>query len=454
MATIKQDRIYLEAILWKQKPNKDGRLAVKIRITQGLKKNYLSLVIDGKKLFLDPAVNKGDENKKLDALDVIMGRGSRKVRGAELDLQRKINAVIVEAERIKNEITRNGKEAFHFADFKRAFLGEEIKGGFFFWFQKYLDILKRENRVGSYNSYNNALQAFKKFQANKEVFPEEITPELLRKFEGYLLTKGASQRKVQTGVNETTVAIYMRSIRAVYYFIADEYPALLERCPFSKKQNDRKRYRIRTTSNKKGDVLTREQVAKLIQTATAPGMPDHEAKLYWLFSYYCRGINMKDIALMKFKNIEGGILHFVREKTKGTVSEGAPIQFYLRPEALRIIEELGNKALIPDAYVFPILDSSITDPFRMTAIIKQKTKWINGWLKQLCEKSNLPVITTYWARHTWTTHAVHSDVDIRLVSESLGHRSLRTTEVYIKKHNLQAHLEVDKKLDAFMKVAS
>lgn len=78
---------------------------------------------------------------------------------------------------------------------------------------KYLNTLKRENRVDSYGGYNNSIQAVRKFQANKGIFSGVITPELLRKFEEHLLTKkGASKRKVQTGVNETP----SRNLRAIY----------------------------------------------------------------------------------------------------------------------------------------------------------------------------------------------------------------------------------------------
>jgi integrase/recombinase XerD len=43
-----------------------------------------------------------------------------------------------------------------------------------------------------------------------------------------------------------------------------------------------------------------------------------KAKAFWFFSYACNGMNFKDIANLKYKDIEGDVIKFHRAKTKRT----------------------------------------------------------------------------------------------------------------------------------------
>lgn len=59
-------------------------------------------------------------------------------------------------------------------------------------------------------------------------------------------------------------------------------------------------------------------------------------------------------------------------------------------------------------------------------------RWLNDTLKRLCEKLELPKITCHGFRHTLATHMIKSGADIRQVQEYLGHKRLKTTEVYTR----------------------
>ena len=45
---------------------------------------------------------------------------------------------------------------------------------------------------------------------------------------------------------------------------------------------------------------------------------------------------------------------------------------------------------------------------------------------------NLPKVTPHWFRHAFATHAWKRGVDIKAISKSLGHSSIKTTEIYIQ----------------------
>lgn len=57
---------------------------------------------------------------------------------------------------------------------------------------------------------------------------------------------------------------------------------------------------------------------------------------------------------------------------------------------------------------------------------------INYNLKKVGEKTGLKMpLTTYTARHTWASIARDVGVPIPIISEGIGHNSIKTTQVYL-----------------------
>ena len=51
---------------------------------------------------------------------------------------------------------------------------------------------------------------------------------------------------------------------------------------------------------------------------------------------------------------------------------------------------------------------------------------------------------TYTARHSWATTAKYRGVPIEMISESLGHKSIKTTQIYLKGFELEERTKVNK----------
>lgn len=84
-------------------------------------------------------------------------------------------------------------------------------------------------------------------------------------------------------------------------------------------------------------------------------------------------------------------------------------------------------------YIFPILDERIHKTQKQqTDRIGKVLKAVNKSLKELGDELGLPApLTTYVARHSYASVLKHAGVDIALISQSLGHSDIATTQIYL-----------------------
>ena len=146
----------------------------------------------------------------------------------------------------------------------------------------------------------------------------------------------------------------------------------------------------------------------------------------FIFSYLCGGINFSDIANLKDENIVNGRIYYVRQKT------GKAISIQLSDESRDILSR-DRTSNDERGYLFPILDIRI----HKTALQKQnRIHKILGRtdkdLKLIAEKCKIEQnLTIYSARHSFATVLKNSGVNVALISETLGHSDLSTTQIYL-----------------------
>lgn len=153
---------------------------------------------------------------------------------------------------------------------------------------------------------------------------------------------------------------------------------------------------------------------------------------FWLFFYLANGLNPKDAALLKFKNIQDDFIIFYRAKTENTTrTDPKPITVYITAEIKAIIERLGNKDRRPDNYIFPILRPGMTD-FQKFYRVQDFIRLVNKWIKRICKNLNFTEdVSTIVARHTCATVLKNSGASTEFIQETLGHTEKRTTENYL-----------------------
>lgn len=99
----------------------------------------------------------------------------------------------------------------------------------------------------------------------------------------------------------------------------------------------------------------------------------------------------------------------------------------VEPMMLEIIDRYPSKTV----YLFPIL----TETENSAKVYQQYRYGItryNSCLKQLGEMLGHLKLTSYVSRHSWATTAHRQRVPLPVISQSMGHDSERTTEIYLK----------------------
>ena len=275
-----------------------------------------------------------------------------------------------------------------------------------FWelFESRTEAMENEGRWGSAINYAKAERSLKSFIGDKPLSLSDITPKLIKDYNWFLYSKGLLRN---------TVSQYNRVIRAVYNYAVNE--GMVEDCkPFRTVCT-----RIDKTTKR---ALPEADIAR-IASARTNGLPQDHAKDMFLFSYLTCGMTFVDMVYLKKKDVFDDCLVYFRRKT------GTRIEVQLEPAARAICEKYSR--LSGDSpYVFPILGNRTGKEAyrRMTSALAI----YNRELKKISELAGTNrKLSSYVSRHSWATAARNNGADISTVSEALGHRSEKTTRIYL-----------------------
>lgn len=426
MAKRNEGEVSIDYILWTWS-GIEGKHPVKIRVThQGKRKYYQVLSPTSEKVFLSH-----------EDFAFITSTALSKLRKENRELRSTLDNALETAKNAVRQSTLNGKKPYSFAEFERKFLGAETGKKFLDFFKKHLDKLFNKGQAGTARTYASAYSALCLFQNLKDFDPAELTVQKLEALDAWLRTprpKADKKDDKTKALNDTSIGIYMRCIRSVYNEMAvnDEYLTAIY--PFSRRGSDKK-YKIPTGGGQKGITLTKDELTSFIDGALTgepiPANPMYRAKQLFLFSLFGQGANFKDLALLKYENVGTSFIEFERQKTIRTKRDGRKIQIPLLDELKEILVEQGNADKKKDSYVFEVFiaNEKLTAK-KQDDKIRQWIKVTNKWLKRYCELNNLPLVSTYSARHTFASIS-KSHLNVAMISKMLGHSRTTTTQVYL-----------------------
>jgi integrase len=336
-------------------------------------------------------------------------------------LQKEFNNIQNRADLIINHLPE-----FTFEEFEREFVGTKGRTATIQdYFIKKVEELTAHNKPTTAETYTRTLNSLTKF--DKGLSFEKVTnPKYLKQYETWFVTgdKDQTTKGARKAGSYTTLGIYMRNLRHILNLAIED--KTIKNYPFGSGKN---KYQIPVINNTK-KALTIAEIEKLV-TYQPTLSEEIKAQKYWLFSYLCNGMNMVDIANLKYKNIQGNSLKFIRQKTKDTSKIKTEIDVFLTPEAKEIINNLGNSNKEPENYIFPILTSGLTVK-QIADIVKQHIKTTNKYMKRIAQSVGInKTVTTYGARHSYATVLKRSGVSTEFIREALGHQTNQVTQNYL-----------------------
>jgi integrase len=282
------------------------------------------------------------------------------------------------------------------------------------FFDTVIERLRNSGQIKNAQIYSDTKRNLTHFTKSAAIHFSDVDVEFLNKFEEYLKTNGK-------GGN--TIFIYMRTLRALLNKAIKEAVCSDKYYPF-KKFSLAKYTKIKTEKR----AISKADILKIKNLHLATNSPLIDAQNIFMFSYYCRGINFVDIALLKWKDIKSGRLIYTRQKTKELFN----IEIF---DAVKEILEYYKPLTYTnnESYIFPILNKSHKTPNMM---YNRKEKMIRKINKDLKEIANLVGIetelTTYVARHSYATILKKSGIATAVISEAMGHDSEKTTKIYLE----------------------
>lgn len=299
-----------------------------------------------------------------------------------------------------------------------------------------IGMLKREGKFPAMHVYACTLRSYEKFCA-EERHPKNITaslsmqeiftPERLKEYEDWLAGQQSSPN---------TISTYMRMLQAVYNRWMspgiEGYNPVLFKDVYTKVESRTKR------------ALTAEQMEQLRNTDfSVLTLRQQQVLTYFLLMFMLRGMPFIDLAHLRKSDLRNRRITYRRHKTGKLMVVDVP------PDAMRLLQKYRDKT--DSEYLFPLLHGGLfmeEHHHRYQETLRHFNRELARLMKQLLPGVS---VSSYTARHTWATLAYHSGVPVGLISQSLGHSSIRVTMTYLKPFDAEVIDRINRQVISLVK---
>ena len=376
----------IKMIAHKGKPNKSGRVPILMQLTIGQQTCHIST----KQNILPEKWGDGKpigHTREDQAITAVLEEIRTKAYNKFLQLQgQNIN---VTPERLKQALL--GKDQVQ----PRGYV--EIFDQWLVEYSKMVGITTSKRTLDKYILVRNRLQDYIASQLGvKDISLEEVTPKFLSNFDNYL--------RIEYNMANNHAMKIRQKLRTIYKVAIDN--GWVSKNPFST-------VKIHFDPVER-DVLTKSELTALIQTDM---IFDRLEKMRDVFVFACfTGLAHCDVAGLTKENIitdEAGQVWLKTHRQK--TSEVVDIPLLEIPQLI-IKKYQGMKEL--NGKLLPTLTNSCS----------------NLYLKEVAVRCGInKTLTFHMARHTFaTTVTLSNGVPIESVAKMLGHRNIRTTQIYAK----------------------
>ena len=383
---MRTEMLRIKMIAHKGKPNKSGRVPILMQLTIGQQTCHIST----KQNILPEKWGDGKpigHTREDQAITAVLEEIRTKAYNKFLQLQ--AQNINVTPERLKQALL--GKDQVQ----PRGYV--EIFDQWLVEYSKMVGITTSKRTLDKYILVRNRLQDYIASQLGvKDISLEEVTPKFLSNFDNYL--------RVEYNMANNHAMKIRQKLRTIYKVAIDN--GWVSKNPFST-------VKIHFDPVER-DVLTKSELAALIQTDM---IFDRLEKMRDIFVFACfTGLAHCDVAGLTKENIitdEAGQVWLKTHRQK--TSEVVDIPLLEIPQLI-IKKYQGMKEL--NGKLLPTLTNSCS----------------NLYLKEVAVRCGInKTLTFHMARHTFaTTVTLSNGVPIESVAKMLGHRNIRTTQIYAK----------------------
>jgi site-specific recombinase XerD len=234
------------------------------------------------------------------------------------------------------------------------------------------------------------IRALKDFTAFLKRSPDTATPDELRAYQLHMTD------------TEVTPSVYNARITALRFFFG-----------MTCDREDMKKYmQFRTEPRKLPIVLSFEEVSAVLSSAPGPGLKYRAA----LGIGYGAGLRASEVTNLKVRDIDSDRMLIHVERGKG----GKDRDVMLSPSLLVLLRDYWREAR-PQGWLFP--GQSRVEPLSPRSLNRafNSAKSMAGIKKPA---------TLHSLRHSFATHLLEADTDVRVIQVLLGHAKLTTTARY------------------------
>lgn len=283
-----------------------------------------------------------------------------------------------------------------------------------------IERLKIAKKFGNAKAINTAITALRRYMERETILFSEIDRSFLQGFCAYCYSRGNKAN---------TISAYLRPIKTLFR------EALLETQPLIKENmNPFVNFRIPSNGSTKKRSLQLDDINAIRNVDLKEESAYWHARNYFLFMFNNMGLNIIDLVkltkgqIVKAKYddqdqlIEGRLI-YTRSKSKSQFS------IKLTEESIAILNAYSIGLKAHEDFVFPMgFENSEVGYHRY----QQHRKRINKRIKEVAKLAGIDdKVTTYFARHSWATIAKRKMIPISVISEGLGHKDMKTTQIYL-----------------------
>ena len=298
------------------------------------------------------------------------------------------------------------------------------KGEFYDFMLSVITDMERQGRYSTAHVYYCALQSAMGY-GEYSLRIEELNPVWLGHYQEYLLRQALMWN---------TISTYMRMLRSIYNRGVEAGSA-----PYVHRLFHEVYTGVDVRQKKALPVVALRRL--LYEDPHSDRLRRTQAIAALMFQF-C-GMSFADLSHLEKSALDSNVLRYNRVKTK------TPMSVEVLDSAQEMLEQLRNRRSprpgCPD-YLFGILqgDKKRKDE-KAYREYQSALRRFNYCLKSLAKRLrlNFPV-TSYTLRHSWATTAKYRGVPIEMISESLGHKSIKTTQIYLKGFELKERTEVNR----------